>query len=76
MFGGGSTLGAANVYTYRTPDFMLSSTQNYRVGWTVGQQQDWQATLDEKRIGTFFSHQPVTAIPDQVITMSKQKSIH
>ena len=30
MFGGGSTLGAANVYTYRTPDFMLSSTQSYR----------------------------------------------
>ena len=30
MFGGGSTLGAANVYTYRTPNYMLSSTQNYR----------------------------------------------
>jgi len=27
--GGGSTLGSANVYTYRTPDFMLSSVQNY-----------------------------------------------
>ena len=27
--GGGSTLGSANVYTYRTPDFMLSSAQNY-----------------------------------------------
>ena len=30
MFGGGSTLGPANVYTYRTPDYMLSSTQNYK----------------------------------------------
>ena len=30
MFGGGSTLGPANVYTYRTSDFMLSSSQNYR----------------------------------------------
>ena len=30
MFGGGSTLGPANVYTFRTSDFMLSSTQNYR----------------------------------------------
>ena len=28
--GGGSTLGIANVYTYRSPDFMLSSAQNYR----------------------------------------------
>ena len=27
--GGGSTLGSANVYTYRTPDFMLSSAQNF-----------------------------------------------
>ena len=27
--GGGSTLGSANVYTYRSPDFMLSSAQNY-----------------------------------------------
>jgi hypothetical protein len=28
-FGGGSTLGSANIYTYRSADFMLSSAQNY-----------------------------------------------
>ena len=90
MFGGGSTLGPANVYTYRTPDYMLSSTQNYKsksslylhnskdfifqyrflfsVGWMVGQQHDWQATLDENREGTFFSHQPTTTTADEVVS--------
>ena len=29
MFGGGTSLGPANVYTYRTQNAMLSSTQNY-----------------------------------------------
>lgn len=63
--GGGSTLGSANVYTYRTPDFMLSSAQNYHPGWVIGQQQPWQATLDPNRNGSFFSHQPTTPIPDE-----------
>ena len=35
-------------------------------GWVIGQQMDWQATLDEYRIGTFFSHQPLTTDPEVV----------
>lgn len=34
-----------NVYTYRTPDYMLSSAQDYRKGYGGDQQHIWQATL-------------------------------
>lgn len=35
----------ANLYTYRTPDYMLSSAQDYRKGYGGDQQHIWQATL-------------------------------
>ncbi len=34
-----------NIYTYRTPDYMLSSAQDYRKGCGGSQQHLWQATL-------------------------------
>jgi hypothetical protein len=34
-----------NIYTYRTPDYMLSSAQDYRKGYGGDQQHIWQATL-------------------------------
>lgn len=34
-----------NVYTYRTPDYMLSTAQDYRRGYGGDQQHIWQATL-------------------------------
>lgn len=35
----------ANIYTYRTPDYMLSTAQDYRPGYGGDQQHVWQATL-------------------------------
>jgi hypothetical protein len=35
----------ANLYTYRTPDYMLGSAQDYRKGYGGDQQHIWQATL-------------------------------
>jgi hypothetical protein len=34
-----------NLYTYRTPDYMLSTAQDYRPGYGGDQQHIWQATL-------------------------------
>ncbi|MFX0071740.1 MAG: hypothetical protein ACFFAO_11685 [Candidatus Hermodarchaeota archaeon] len=34
-----------NIYTYRTPDYMLSSAQDYRKAYGGDQQLAWQATL-------------------------------
>ena len=34
-----------NIYTYRTPDYMLSSAQDHRPGFGGDQQSMWQATL-------------------------------
>ena len=35
----------ANIYTYKTPDYMLSTAQDYRKGYGGDQQHIWQATL-------------------------------
>jgi len=35
-----------NIYTYRTPDYMLSTAQDWRKGYGGDQQSIWQATLD------------------------------
>jgi hypothetical protein len=35
-----------NTYTYRTPDYMLSSAQDYRKGSRGNQYHAWQATFD------------------------------
>jgi hypothetical protein len=34
-----------NIYTYKTPDYMLSTAQDYRKGFGGDQQHIWQATL-------------------------------
>jgi hypothetical protein len=34
-----------NIYTYRTPEYMLSSAQDHRPGYGGDQQHVWQATL-------------------------------
>ena len=34
-----------NTYTYRTPDYILNSAQDYHKGWGGDQQHIWQATL-------------------------------
>ena len=34
-----------NIYTYHTPDYMLSTAQDYRKGYGGDQQHIWQATL-------------------------------
>jgi len=37
--------GEPNVYTYHTPDYMLSTAQSHRAGYGGDQQHIWQATL-------------------------------
>jgi hypothetical protein len=36
---------AANIHTFRTPDYMLSTAQDYKRGYGGDQQHVWQATL-------------------------------
>ncbi|OGO33751.1 MAG: hypothetical protein A2W35_12355 [Chloroflexi bacterium RBG_16_57_11] len=45
----------ANLYTYRTPDYMLSSAQDYRKGDGGDQQHIWQATLGPNAV-CFTNH--------------------
>ena len=42
----GAVMSEVNKVTYRTPDYMLSSAQDYRKGEKGYQQHIWQATLD------------------------------
>ena len=54
-----------NIYTYRTPDYMLSTAQDYRAGYGGDQQSIWQATLG--RDAVCFTTHPVPdakATPD------------
>jgi hypothetical protein len=44
-----------NIYTYRTPDYMLSSAQDYRKGYGGDQQHIWSATLGTEAI-CFTTH--------------------
>ena len=44
-----------NVYTYRTPDYMLSSAQDYQKGYGGDQQHIWQATLGPNAV-CFTTH--------------------
>jgi hypothetical protein len=44
-----------NIYTYRTPDYMLSSAQNYRQGYCGTHQHIWQATLGPNAV-CFTTH--------------------
>jgi len=43
-------LGEAHKITYRTPDYMLSTAQDYRPGEMGNQHHIWQATLDQDAI--------------------------
>ena len=44
-----------NIYTYRTPAYMLSTAQDYRRGYGGDQQHIWQATLGPEAV-CFTSH--------------------
>jgi hypothetical protein len=44
-----------NLYTYRTPDYMLSTAQDYRKGYGGDQQHIWQATLGQDAV-CFSTH--------------------
>jgi hypothetical protein len=44
-----------NVYTYRTPDYMLSSAQDYRAGYGGDQQHVWSAAVGSRAI-VFTTH--------------------
>ncbi len=46
-----------NIQTYRTPDYMLSSAQDYRKGYGGDQQHIWQATLGPDAV-CFTTHPP------------------
>ena len=52
-----NVLEEANIYTYRTPDYMLSTAQDYRKGFGGAQQHIWQATLGPET--TCFTTHPV-----------------
>ncbi|MEA3224083.1 MAG: hypothetical protein U9P49_13100 [Thermodesulfobacteriota bacterium] len=44
-----------NIYTYKTPEYMLSSAQDYRKGYGGDQQHIWQATLSPETV-CFTTH--------------------
>jgi hypothetical protein len=44
-----------NLYTYKTPDYMLSTAQDYRKGYGGDQQHIWQATLGAEAV-CFTTH--------------------
>ena len=44
-----------NTYTYRTPDYMLSTAQDYRKSFGGDQHHIWQATLDDEAV-CFTTH--------------------
>jgi hypothetical protein len=45
----------ANIYTYRTPDYMLSTAQDHRAGYGGDQHHIWQATLGPNAV-CFTTH--------------------
>lgn len=44
-----------NIYTHKTPDYMLSTAQDYRKGYGGDQQHIWQATLGQDAV-CFTTH--------------------
>jgi hypothetical protein len=50
-----SVLEQAEIHTYRTPDYMLSSVPAYRAGYGGAQQHVWQATLGPNAV-CFTTH--------------------
>lgn len=47
-----------NIYTYRKPDYMLSTAQDWRKGYGGDQQSIWQATLGAEAVA--FTTHPAT----------------
>ncbi len=47
-----------NIYTYRKPDYMLSTAQDWRKGYGGDQQSIWQATLGKDAVA--FTTHPAT----------------
>jgi hypothetical protein len=54
----GVALQRANIYTYRTGDFLLASVQRYHPGTLNDQHHVWSATLSN-RLSVFTAHPPV-----------------
>lgn len=50
-----NTMTEANIYTYKTPDYMLSTAQDYRKGMGGDQHHIWQASLAPEAI-CFTTH--------------------
>jgi hypothetical protein len=50
----------ANTYTYRTPDYLLSTVQDYRKGMNVGQVHAWNLTIDP--LAMVFTTHPMNAL--------------
>jgi hypothetical protein len=51
----GSAIQRANTYTYRTPDFMIATSQAYHPGTFGDQHHIWTATLSEE-VSLFTTH--------------------
>ncbi len=58
-----SVLKEVHTYTCRTPDYMLSTAQDYRKGARGQQTHTWQATLDERAI-VFTQHPAYLPVPE------------
>ena len=52
-----------NTYSYRTPDYLLSTAQDYRKGSRGDQYHSWQATFGTKAL-VFTTHPGTRAPPD------------
>ena len=55
-----SSLATVDKYTYRTPDYQLSSAQDYRKGLPGSQQYIWQATLGPATLVTTIHPGPTS----------------
>lgn len=58
-----SVLKEVNTVVYRTPDYMLSTAQDYRKGLRGQQTHTWQATLAERAM-VFTTHPAYLPIPE------------
>ncbi|MGA4669992.1 hypothetical protein ACPCG0_09380 [Propionibacteriaceae bacterium Y1923] len=60
----GTALNRANVFTYRTPNYLVSSTQQYQVGQFGDQQHLWHAAFP-RDINIFATHPGSTNLPGE-----------
>ncbi|MFA9390958.1 MAG: hypothetical protein ACERKD_14210 [Prolixibacteraceae bacterium] len=59
----GTAIERANVYNYKTPDYMLATAQNYHPGDYGDQHHIWNATLSDE-LSIFTTH-PAKALSDK-----------